>query len=305
MKKLTILILILIGVSAGVSAQVLDPVLGPTAWKKENVRQKDAITLTHIREADVMWSKRIWRTLDLRQKMNLVLYYPMDSATLGKRSFVQLIYDEFVLNPENVGPDAVKMYADYELRTPLTRDEIFNMLSRKDTVQLLDPENCVTYDSLVQNDFQEVKPNIIKVHLMEDWFFDKQRSVLDVRILALGLELPIYQPGQDLDEYCGLYKYSGYQKVDIGDGNAPIIWFFFPAMRSTLAAHECFKRHNDAARVSYDDIFLSRMFGSYIVKEENVYDRYIKDYTAGLDALLEAEKISNEIEEFEQVLWEY
>ena len=84
-----------------------------------------------------------------------------------------------------------------------------------------------------------------------------------------------------------------------------VFWFYFPQMRSTFAKHECFKRKNDAARVSYDDIFLSRMFGSYIIKEENVYDRYIKDYTAGLDALLKAEKISNEIEEFEQVLWEY
>ncbi len=47
------------------------------------------------------------------------------------------------------------------------------------------------------------------------------------------------------------------------------------------------------------------MFSSYIVKEENVYDRYILDYTSGMDALLEAEKISEKIREYEMDFWEY
>ena len=300
MKKIVFVILLLSAFGFSSIAQVLDPVLGPTAWKKENVRQKDAITLTHIREADVMWSKRIWRTLDLRQKMNLVLYYPIDSATLGKRSFIQVIYDEFVINSENIGPDAVKIYHSYELREPYTYDELQTYFAPSDSVATVNLNGDLV-DTVVAKLFTDIKEEVIKIRLMEDWFFDKQRSVLDVRVLALGVEIPLYTTVTDIDPFTQQAIFSEWDKKD----EPMVFWFYFPAMRTTLAAHECFKRHNDAARVSYDDIFLSRMFSSYITKEENVYDRYIKDYTAGLDALLEAEKISNEIEEFEQVLWEY
>jgi len=334
MKKLVI-VLLLLTTFVGVSyAQVLDPVLGPRAWKKENVPESDAITLTHIREADVMWSKRIWRTIDLRQKINLVLYYPvLDSATLGKRSFVQVIYDDFINNPENVGPNRVRMYDNYQLTSEyeMTRDEVLALITPWDSVSVEEETSAINKDNnadenmddygysddysdsgddgsgfeiikkKVTKDFRDIKQDIIKIDLMEDWFFDKQRSVLDVRILALGIHFPMWETIEK-NNADDVTVFGGWKKTE---GEGTVIWFYFPSLRSDLAKHECFKRHNDAARVSYDDIFLSRMFGSYITKEENVYDRYIKEYTGGLDALLEAEKISNEIEDFEQNLWEY
>ncbi len=333
MRKFIIIILLFVTFIGSSFGQVLDPVLGPRAWKKENVEQASATPLTHIREADVMWSKRIWRTIDLRQKMNLVLYYPLDSATLGKRSFVQLIYDEFIVNPENIGPDRIKVYEDYRLRPQdiLSREEALNYITPSDSVSVEEETSALedantdassTDDSgwgdeedylddtgsdfviirkFDTKSFYDVKPQVIKIDIMEDWFFDKQRSVLDVRILAIGLNFPLWETEESLNAD-DISLFNGWKQVK-GDGKT--LWFYFPALRPVLAQHECFKRHNDAARVSYDDIFLSRMFGSYITKEENVYDRYIKDYTGGLDALLEAEKISNEIEEFEQNLWEY
>lgn len=300
MKRIFFVMLLLTAFGASSIAQVLEHEFGPTAWKKENVAQKDAIGLTHIREADVMWSKRIWRTIDLRQKMNLVLYYPLDSATLGKRSFIQVLYDEFIANPQNIGPESVKIYKSYELREPYTYEELQGYFQPSDSVASLNINGDMV-DTVVTKYFGDIKEEVIKVRLMEDWFFDKQRSVLDVRILALGVEIPLYTTITDVDPFTQQAIFSAWDKKD----EPMIFWFFFPQLRPSLAVHECFKRHNDAARVSYDDIFLSRMFGSYIIKEENVYDREIKEYTAGLDALLEAEKISNEIEEFEQVLWEY
>jgi gliding motility associated protien GldN len=335
MKKLVFVLLLLI-TSVGIShAQVLDPVLGPRAWQKENVEQSDAVTLTHIREADVMWSKRIWRTIDLRQKINLILYYPvMDSATLGKRSFVQVIFDEFINNPQNIGPNRVRMYESYQLSSldEMTREEVLDYITPSDSASVEEEASAVAQTDeateeapaeddwgsddfsddgggssdfviikkRVKKEFFDVKPDITKIELMEDWFFDKQRSVLDVRILAIGINFPVWEMKESLNAD-DVTVFGGWDKK----GEGKTIWFYFPALRNELAKHECYKRHNDAARVSYDDIFLSRMFGSYITKEENVYDRYINQYTGGLDALLEAEKISNEIEEFEQNLWEY
>jgi len=307
MKKLIFFIISIsfFGLSISTNAQVLDPVNGPRAWKKENTKQEQAISLTHIREADVMWSKRVWRTIDLRQKTNLPLYYPIaDSATLGKRSFVQVIYDELVKAVQNPGPDALKVYEQDELKNIVPATRALGKFSKTDTLPyVVDPIDCTMGNKEFSVDFvTEVKPEVIKIILMEDWFFDKQRSVMDVRILALALVLPIYNSAVEVDAVCSESVFAGWEKVP----NAPdFVWFFYPDLRQVLAENECYKRHNDAARISFDDIFLKRMFASYIIKEENVYDRTINDYTAGLDALLEAEKISENVRDFEMDLWHY
>ncbi|MFA5492865.1 MAG: gliding motility protein GldN, partial [Bacteroidales bacterium] len=76
-------------------------------------------------------------------------------------------------------------------------------------------------------------------------------------------------------------------------------------LRPYLVRYEYFNRKNDGQRLTYDDAFNKRMFGSYIIKESNVYDRYISSYTTGIDALLESERIKNDIFIFEHDLWEY
>ncbi len=307
MKKLIFFIISIsfMGMSIQTHAQVLDPENGPRAWKKENVGQEVAISLSHIREADVMWSKRIWRTLDLRQKQNLPLYYPIaDSASLGKRSFIQVIYDEIVRSAKNPGPDALKIYEKYELKNLIPTDVALAKMMKSDTFTTIsDPVNCTTEEKTQTVDFfNKVKPEMYKIKLMEDWFFDKQRSVMDVRILALAIEFPIYTSKIETDAICGISVFGGWEKVPNGNNE---IWFFYPDLRQLLAKNECYKRHNDASRVSFDDIFIKRMFSSYITKEENVYDRSINEYTSGLDALLEAQKISEKIRDFEMNLWHY
>jgi len=307
MKKLIFLFISMafFGLSISTQAQVLDPENGPRAWKKENIGQEQAISFTHIREADVMWSKRVWRTIDLRQKQNLPLYYPIaDSASLGKRSFIQVIYDELVRSAKNPGPDALKVYEKYELKTIIPPDIALSKMMKSDTfTSIADPMDCSTIERVETVDFfSKLKPEMFKVKLMEDWFFDKQRSVMDVRILALAIEFPLYTSKIETDAICGISIFGGWDKVP---GSADEIWFFYPDLRQLLAENECYKRHNDAARVSFDDIYIKRMFSSYITKEENVYDRQINEYTAGLDALLEAEKISEKIRDFEMNLWHY
>ncbi len=89
-------------------------------------------------------------------------------------------------------------------------------------------------------------------------------------------------------------------------GDKPLFWIYFPECRNVLAKNEQFNLHNgSAARLSYDDVFMKRMFNSYVYKEENVYDRTINEYAAGVDALMESERAKNSLLEFEESLWEY
>jgi gliding motility associated protien GldN len=138
---------------------------------------------------------------------------------------------------------------------------------------------------VVKEDFDASE--VHRLWLKEEWFFDKQRSVMDVRILGICPLVNSYDENDNL---------LGYEQM---------FWIYFPEARPVLAQSIVFNRHNSAERRTYDEIFWKRQFGSYIHKEENVYDREITDYASGMDALLEAERIKNELAEFEHSLWEF
>jgi gliding motility associated protien GldN len=82
-------------------------------------------------------------------------------------------------------------------------------------------------------------------------------------------------------------------------------WCYYPDLRPILAKYEVFNPQNDAVRLSWEDVFESRRFESYIYKESNVYDRQIKEYATGVDLLLESDRIKNEMFVFEHDLWNY
>jgi len=129
-----------------------------------------------------------------------------------------------------------------------------------------------------------------KWRLKEEWFFDKQRSVMDVRIIGMA---PLKE---DRDEVSG----------QLTGGFSPLFWVYFPEAREILINAEVFNLvKNNAERRTYDDIFWKRMFGSTITKESSVMDRKVNEYMVGLDALLEAERIKTEIFNMEHDLWEY
>ena len=61
------------GSGISLESNVLDGV-----YIQEHIPTKRVVSYTHLREADVMWSKRIWRVLDLKEKKNHKLYYPLE-----------------------------------------------------------------------------------------------------------------------------------------------------------------------------------------------------------------------------------
>jgi gliding motility associated protien GldN len=118
--------------------------------------------------------------------------------------------------------------------------------------------------------------------IKEDFFFDMNRSVLDVRIVGIS---PVKY---DADKGCYI----------------PLFWLYFNECRPLLCNNLAYNPFNDNDRRSFDDLFLKRKFHSFIYKESNVFDRSINDYAHGLDALLEAEKIKESLRNFECDLWE-
>jgi gliding motility associated protien GldN len=251
-------------------------------YVKEHYPTRKVVPYTHLREADVMWATRIWRKLDLREKINHPLYYPTE-AIKNRRSLAQVIV-------EAVQEGSLTAYdpLDDEFTITLTKAEIERKLSYVDTQYIESPDP--PYDLVMTVIPEEFDPSTVKeFRVKEDWFFDRQRSVLDVRIIGI-------QPvAEKIDKTTGEVR-----------GTEPMFWVYFPEARNIFASAEVFNRQNDAERKTMEDIFWKRMFGSYIYKEKNVYDRSIGEYMLnGLDQLLEAERIKENIFILEHDLWEY
>ena len=285
---------------SGVSTQsgVLDGV-----YIQEHIPTKRVVQYAHLREADVMWGKRVWRTLDMREKMNHKLYYPLE-----KLSDRLCLYDIIKYGALEEGSLTI-----YDLNG-LDLDDKFRFPVRPSNGNVNDPEyrkrlegffgyaeerDSIDNDGNVAIDddgndikIEEITPyearEIIQYKIKEDWFFDKQRSVLDVRIIGLA---PVVYSKNPLT-----------QEID---GLKSLFWLYFPECRYVFQNFFVYNPENDAQRMSFDDLFWKREFSSYIYKESNVFDRSVSPNYEGLDALLESEKIRNEIFLFEHDLWHF
>ena len=244
---------------------------------------KPPVSYPHLREADVMWSKRIWRVIDLREKLNLPMYYPTEEQVCLKSLFDVIkcaVLDGELLAFANPA-------FDDEFRSPMTKSEIRNLLVRWDsthTTEAIDGSgNSVISPIKIEITSDKIRQYWIK----EDWFFDKERSVMEVRIIGI---CPLTEKVSESGEVVGL---------------SPLFWIYFPDARPYLSNAAVYNRWNDRERMSYDELFEKRMFSSYIRKESNVYDRSVAEYKSGMDALLESEDIKEEIFKYESNLWHY
>ncbi|NRA49892.1 MAG: gliding motility protein GldN [Phaeodactylibacter sp.] len=235
--------------------------------------EKRVLPYDHLREADIFWEKRIWRVLDVREKMNLAFAYP-------ERPFFTIL-----MEAAEAGEITVFSTEDDKFSIPLTPDEVASMGASVDTIATVDPE---TYEETFQVVRNEVNPSDVKrFRLKEIWFFDEETSTMQVRILGIA---PLIEEFDDN----GNFKYE-----------RPMFWVYYPEAREVLARERVFNIANDSSPMSYEDLFEMRFFSSYIYKESNVFDRRLEDYLSGADLLMESEKIRQEIFNFEHDLWSY
>jgi gliding motility associated protien GldN len=301
MKKIFSLLIAGVMISLTVSAQdVLSVEDMNSVYKKEKHHNKIVQKYAPLRQADVMWSRKIWREIDLRQKINHAFYYPENTGEAGaaitgdRMSLIDVIYSAIQEGTITAYGNAVY---DDEFRSPMTATEIKSIGGAVEEIrEVTDMElvrQGVDIDLAKKTVAVKIPFNrntVKKWRLKEEWFFDKQRSVMDVRIIGFA---PLQENRDEITN-----KLTG--------GFSPLFWVHFPEAREVLINAEVFNLvKNDAERRTYDDIFWKRMFGSVIVREANVMDREVNEYMVGLDALLEAERIKAEIFNIEHDLWEY
>jgi gliding motility associated protien GldN len=244
-------------------------------WVQEVTGQRLALAYENIREADVFWSKIVYRVIDVREKMNLPFSWP-------KRPFINVVLDA-VTN----GSAPAFASNDDEFTTPLSPQEAAAAggAGGFDSISVFNPVTEVYETQVIQREVNW--ENVKKYRVKEVWYFNKQTSTMMVRIMAIAPVLDSY------DEY-GNYR-----------GQQALFWAYFPALRNTLVKEQAFNPLPDGVKMSWDDMFALRLFSSYIYKEENVLDERVQDRWTGIDALYESDRIKEKIFNFEHDLWEY
>lgn len=255
------------------------------AWIKEHNKTKKVIQYPFIREADVMFAKRIWQDIDLREKINLPLYYPLEESN-GMKSLFDVIKDALLVEGSITAYSSGATGKEDDFRTPLLRSDVENMLEKPDTTYTEDPDTgeLVAVTQVLRTTSQDIK----KYRIKEDWFFDKQRSERYIRIIGIA---PLKEYRDQDGEATGAYEI--------------LFWLYFPECRYVFANWDSFNRFNDAERRSFDDLFQKRMYNSTIVKESNVYDRKLDDVYSGIDRLLKAEEVKEKLFNMEHDLWSF
>lgn len=237
---------------------------------------KDRVTLPYqpLREADILWERRIWRVVDVREKMNLPFSAP-ESPLFKVLSDAALAGELNVYSTE-----------DDKFSKRLNPSDIRGLLYRRDTIVVFEPEDYTEEVKIVENEtnWEDVK----RFRIKESWFFDTKTSTLRSRILGIA-------PIIDVKDENGNFKYE-----------MPLFWVYYPSARPLLAQHKAITHgENYSATTTWEDIFEKRYFASYITKENNVQDLRLQDMYSGLDLLMESDKIKNELFAREHDMWSY
>ena len=254
------------------------------------VKDRTPLAYEHIREDDAVYRQRVWREIDVHEKMNLPFVYKANEDN-GNQRFISILLN-LVKGGEVTAFDAT---ADDRFTTPMTFRQIAeNMVGKPTMIQIPDFANDPDGSKGLLKDttiVQVFNPDQVeRYEIKEEWVFDKESSRMYVRILGIAPEKTILEPDGSIRAV------------------VPIFWVYYPDLRPSLAKYEAYNGKNFGARMSWEELFESRMFASRIIKStvDNPGDQFINNYIKDpiLD-LLEGDNIKDKIFNYEQDLWSY
>jgi gliding motility associated protien GldN len=256
------------------------------AVETKDIRDRTPLAYENIRVDDAVYRHKIWREIDTREKMNLPFRYSANENN-GNQRFISIIM-------KAIQDSAVTVFdaIDDRFTTPLTIGQVAEKISGGvEIVQIIDSLGVVTGTREV---VREVNlDSFYKFQIKEEVIFDKESSRLFWRILGIApMKRIITSAGVDL-------------------GETPLFWVYYPDMRPIFARYEVYNGKNFGARMSWEELFESRMFSGRIIKSsiDNPFDMPIKDQKGltdnGVFQLLEGERIKEKIFNYEQDLWSY
>lgn len=259
-------------------------------YEKKLVKTREAMPYAFLREDDVVWETIVWRKIDFREKFNQFFYFPIEveQNTQGRLNLINTVMAA-------LKDGSIEAFDDDDLLIPKDYDRIYNELNRErqTSIPIYDPETdeeIGSRDTIIREEFDPA--SVYSIRLRESWYIDKQDTRQKVRIVGL----------QFIYNYCRM--------TDDGDNNCQTVSMFWIPMndmrvRNALVKVEAYDENNSRSPRTYDDIFVDRYFDSYVDRVSNRMNRTIASYLTGTDAILESQRIEDEIFNIESDMWEY
>lgn len=273
------------------NAQTPDEIGVKTTGQLEADNSDKPLPYGYVNERDILWAKTTWELIDLDERVNLPLYYPIDTNNIGsnRRSLYHVLLEGIKSGKiENI-------YADSYFNQKLTLDDLDATLTRRDTL----PQGYAQINAGQPVDDQYIIPtnitaaDVMEYHIRGYWYFDTMRGALRYRLIAIAPVTP--------DAYAKSQGRASESAVEL-------FWIFYPGARDVLHDAIVFNSGNTAQPLTFDDLLNSRRFHGVIYKTDNVQgDRAIEEYITdnALMQLLKSRKIKESIRDFESNMWNY
>ena len=247
----------------------------------------------YVDDRDILWSKTVWEVIDLDERINFPLYYPVDTVSLdaSRRS----LYDVLVKNIKNGNLEGV--YVDSYFSEKRAFEDLQATLTKIDTtdlgIQALNAGEPVPQEYITRRDITAA--DIEQFLIKGMWYFDKRLGELKYRLLGLA---PVAPDVNFIDD----------DSIDPEENKVPLFWVWYPGAREILHNAKVYNPKNPSNPISFDMLLNARRFNATIYREDNEYgDRDIKDYIVdnALFQLLESNRIKEAIRDKEQDMWSY
>jgi len=255
----------------------------------------DTIAKVYHREDDVRWSRVVYRVIDMREKQNYQLYFPMRASDEYRSLFrvmLDAITDEIPVyrrNARDLKPqfnDEDRLVGDELSKVFAYDNDNDNNLIQQDSVSKELKVNTDQYYNYVKNQFKFLVQEII--------FFDKHSSRMYSQIMAIA---PLYALHPDNTKSKKSIKY--FQE-------SVLCWFSFDELRPYLAKQFVIPNGNETQRLTYDEFFAQKLYSSYLLGDSNMFNRMLLDYVVDpVKIKKEQDRLETELMNVEQDLWEY
>jgi len=247
----------------------------------------------YVDQRDILWSKTVWEVIDLDERINFPLYYPVDTVSLdvSRRS----LYDVLVKSIKS--GELSEVYVDSYFTEKRAFEDLKATLQKIDTTDLgfqaLNAGEVIPAEYISK---REITAADIEQYLIKGmWYFDKRLGELKYRLIGIA---PVAPDVNFIDD----------DSIDPEENKVPLFWVWYPSAREILHKARVFNQKNPSSPVSFDMLLNARRFNSMIYREDNEFgDRDIKDYIVdnALFQLLEANRIKEAIRDKEQDMWSY
>lgn len=261
------------------------PMRPTSSFAGKTQEKRKIITYEPIRRNDALYAQKVWRELDLREKMNQTFRYDATDDN-GSQLFINILLTA-------VKSGSVAAFADDRFSIPVTPARIIELTQGGlDTVVRYSPTKIDSIEALIVTR-KSFDPKIVaRLRLMEEWVFDKEVSRMVCRIIGIAA-----------------LKTEYFQNTAKERGHSVLFWLYYPDLRPVLANYDVYNPKNmGQARMTWEELFESRMFSSYIVKStlDNAANRTIRQYIKDpILALAEGDNIKDKMFNYEQDLWSY